>query len=601
MKINTFKHFITFTFCCLILNSVAFNQMKSQNLSKTDNDILNAMRDEIKVNLNELKLESLKSPYYIEYELVISEPINIKYSSGKLVEKLENKSASVSVGLRVGDYKFDNTNFFDVGLSFFGSSDDEERFRRRSIPIEIDYNTLRKELWLATDAAYKQNSEIYSKKVSALKNRMKKDTIDDFITIKVNKNYNKKEFPKLDIDYYADALKSASDVFKNTKEIYTNAANLEFSRKTKYYVNSEGIEYITTESYTGIEIVAFTQATDGMPLSDFISFYAKDPKFLPNKDSIAKATKNMMNNLVNLSKSNVLEDAYSGPILFEDQAACEIFAQVFTPNFVAQRSLMTESGSQEVDRFSAFQNKIGARVLPEYLSIDDLPNQVNYGNTNLLGHYAFDEDGLEAQDLNLVQDGYLKNLISGRTPNKKIKVSNAHKRGGSPIFSNILVNYNPKSKNVLSKKDMKSKLIKLVKDRNLDYGIIIKKIHNLNIYSTTMYSASLGSIEFIRGEGNFPIVEAYKIYKDGKEELIRGLKGYNFSTQTFKDILNVSKDIYSYNYLAPAVVSNFVSGGEQYVTASISSPSLLFEDGELRVIESDFKKPPTLSRPISNK
>ena len=102
----------------------------SQKLDKYDEEILKAMRDEIKVSLNELKLESLKSPYYVEYELVISEPISMKSVNGSFVEKSENKSIILNVGLRVGNYKFDNSNFFDVGLSFFGSSDDEERFKR---------------------------------------------------------------------------------------------------------------------------------------------------------------------------------------------------------------------------------------------------------------------------------------------------------------------------------------------------------------------------------------------------------------------------------------------------------------------------------------
>lgn len=593
------KFFLRLIFMFILSSIFPFSTLLSENLSKEDNIILQAMRDEIQNNLKNLKLESLKSPYYIEYELVISEPLTLKSSSGVIVDEGKNKISYVNVGLRVGDYKFDNSNFFDVGLSFFGSSDDEERFKKRTIPIDIDYNTLRKELWLATDAAYKQNSEIYSKKISSMQNRVQRDTIDDFIKIKVNKIYNKTEFPSINLNYFKGVLQEATNNFKLEPEVFTNSASLECSRKTRYYVNSEGIEFITTDSYTGIEIATFSQAEDGMPISNFLSFYAKDSKNLPTKDSIVRASKLMADNVVALRKAKPLEDSYSGPILLENQAAAELFGQIIAPNFVAQRNIMTESGTQEIDRNVAYQNKVGARVLPEFLSVYDKPTVSKFQNTELIGQYTIDDDGLEAQDLDLVTNGYLKTLISGRVPNKKVKVSNAHSRGGSPIFSNLFVEHSEKSKNVTSYKELKSKLLKLIKDRNLEYGIIVKKIHNLNIYSTTLYTTSLGGIDFLRGDGNFQIAEAYKVYKDGSQELIRGIKGFGFTPQTFKDIIEVSKDYYAYNFLTPAVISSMFSGGDQYLTASIICPSLLFEDGELRTIDADFKKPPILPKPVS--
>jgi hypothetical protein len=110
----------------------------------------------------------------------------------------------------------------------------------------------------------------------------------------------------------------------------------------------------------------------------------------------------------------------------------------------------------------------------------------------------------------------------------------------------------------------------------------------------------MGGVDFIRGDGNFGIVEAYKIYPDGREELVRGLKGFGFSPSSFKDIIYVGEKSYTYNLLTPAIISNFITGGEQYLTASITTPSLFFEDGELRLIETDYKKPPIMKKPSLN-
>ena len=627
---NKTKLFLIYSLIFSISLIFCSTNLFSQKLDKYDEDILKAMRDEIKISLNELKLESLKSPYYVEYELVISEPISLKSINGSFVEKAENKSIILNVGLRVGDYKFDNTNFFDVGLSFFGSSDDEERFKRRNLPIELNYDLLRRELWLATDAAYKQNSEIYSKKESSLKNRMRKDTLVDFLPIKINKIYNKSIFPNLDTLYFREVLNAATNVFKTYQEIHTNSGSLEFSRKTKYYVNSEGVEFIKSEYYTGLEIVAFCQSKDGMPISNFYSAYSKDPKNLPSKDSIVNATILIAENIKLSTGLTPIDDSYSGPIWFEGQAAAEMIAYNFAPNLVTQRALMTESGTQEIERNGAFQNKIGAKVLPEFLTLYDLPKENKVNDVDVVGTFEIDEDGLETEKLTLVKNGYLKTLIAGRVPTKKISGSNARKRGGSPIYSNLVLKSEeimsnesniiskPKSKsknkskvdkiteskisnnNILSDSELKDKMINLCKDRKLDFGIIIKKIHNQNIFSTTLYSAAMGGVDFIRGDGNFGIVEAYKIYPDGREELVRGLKGFGFSPSSFKDIIYVGEKSYTYNLLTPTIISNFITGGEQYLTASITTPSLFFEDGELRLIETDYKKPPIMKKPSLN-
>jgi hypothetical protein len=124
-----------------------------------DNEILQAMRDEISRNMSELKIESLEKPYYIEYKLVMRHSYIINGMYGSITNNEDKEDARLTVGVRVGSYKLDNTNFFDFGLSFFGGGDQEETFQNRKVPIELDYKTLRRELWLSTDAAYKQVAE----------------------------------------------------------------------------------------------------------------------------------------------------------------------------------------------------------------------------------------------------------------------------------------------------------------------------------------------------------------------------------------------------------------------------------------------------------
>jgi hypothetical protein len=93
-------------------------------------------------------------------------------------------------------------------------------------------------------------------------------------------------------------------------------------------------------------------------------------------------------------------------------------------------------------------------------------------------------------------------------------------------------------------------------------------------------------------------LEAYRVYPDGKEERIRGGELAGISPASFKDIILVGKKSRPYNLFASSVVSAFMTGGSQFVPASLIMPDLLFEDLEFRPIESDFPKPPLLASPI---
>ena len=100
------------------------------------------------------------------------------------------------------------------------------------------------------------------------------------------------------------------------------------------------------------------------------------------------------------------------------------------------------------------------------------------------------------------------------------------------------------------------------------------------------------------GKPNVQIVEAVKLYPDGREELIRGVEGAGLSTQSFKDILSVGRDTYALNYLAPSVTSPFMSGGDSFVHCSAIVPDLLFEDCEIKPLQDDYTKPPIMKNPL---
>ncbi len=565
-------------------------------LSANDEEILQAMRAELDRSMNELKMDGLDKPYYIEYKLSIKDVNQVSAVLGNLRSYDTVRTASVNVEVRVGDYKFDNTNFFDVGLGFFGSSDDEERFKNRRIPVNPDYSSLRRELWLATDAAYKQSAEIFSKKKSVLENRSRVDTTSDFLKIPVNQTFIKKEHPEFNLEKYISLCNDVSAVFREYPEIFKSSAGMEFIPETIYYVNSEGMEYIKTEMMTGLEIVAFSIADDGMPVADYFTAYADTPEELPSYDSLMNAAKDIAVSVATQLRSDSFDEPYSGPVLFTGQAAAELFVQTFAPNFVTQRDVITESGVQSDERNKAFQMKIGGRVLPDFLSVEAKPKMEEFNGTYLLGNFELDDTGKEPENINLVENGYLKNLISERIPTRRVRESNGHKRKGAAMYSNLILK--SESDKQMSYEELKSKMIEFLKARELEYGIIVKKVMNRNLMFTTLFRETSGKYEIPRGDGKIAVAEAYKVYHDGREELVRGATGAGFNHRSFRDVIFTGSDLYVHNLLASAVISPFITGGGQYVGASVIVPDLLFEDAEIRSIDGNFKNPPSLSNPL---
>ncbi|MFW5701975.1 MAG: metallopeptidase TldD-related protein, partial [Bacteroidota bacterium] len=525
-----------------------------------DDQLMKAMRDELKRNINNLQLEFVQAPYYIEYRLNITDAHTLRAELGSIVDSSIRRQAELTVSVRVGDYKFDNSNFFDVGLSFFGSGDQEESFKNRRVPIELDYETLRRELWLATDAAYKQAAEIYSKKEAAMKNKMRKDTTHDFMQVEPQVGRYVKDAPEMNVNYWAALMKRATGIFAEYSDIHKSMGVMEYLPERKYFINSEGMEYIKTKLYTGFEIIAATQAEDGMPIADFFTSYGETPDDLPERDSLMSGAKSVAEKVMNLRKAPELEESYSGPVIFQDQAAAEVFGQLFAPNLVTQRKQITEFGGQGDERFTAFQSKIGGRVLPEFIDVFAMPGIDKYSQTKLIGHFKIDDDGVNPQKVHLVEGGYLKNLLSGRVPTRRVRSTNGHNRSGAAMLSNIVVSAD--DSHLKSYEEMRDRMMELCKMRELPYGLVVRKVMNLNIMSTTLYGATMGLFEFPSGAGKYLPVEIYKVYPDGREELIRGGEGAGFSAQSFKDILSVGKDPYVMNYLAPAVISSYMTGGD---------------------------------------
>ena len=67
-------------------------------------------------------------------------------------------------------------------------------------------------------------------------------------------------------------------------------------------------------------------------------------------------------------------------------------------------------------RDGSLEKRIGARILPRSFSVYDDPGPEKFVDTLLAGAYTFDDEGVPAQRVQLVEEGVLKTLLLSRAP-----------------------------------------------------------------------------------------------------------------------------------------------------------------------------------------
>jgi len=571
-----------------------------------DEALIKAMRDELERSMAKLQLADLDKPYFIAYTVQDGSSWRAAASLGGLLDKTESRARFLTVEVRVGSPTLDNTNYLSSPLAAAGVVRMYGGTVR--LPLEDDYQELRRQIWLATDGAYKKALEDISRKRAALRNRTEAEPLPDFSKEEPTQITDGDPLTAADIEAAAQLTKEISALFRQMPEVFTSKVRLGVSNVRTVYVNSEGSSFTRTSPTVSLVVLAETQAPDGMPLQDFAAFYGRSMGELPGKEALAARVREMGEQLQKLREAPLL-DRYNGPVLFEGQAAAEVFSQIMAPKFLAVRRPVADI--PQLDAYLAmmdnpFLDKLGARVLPEFLSVVDDPPRAEFNQTRLLGSYRVDDEGVRARETLLVEKGVLKTLLASRSPVIGITHSTGNRRSARVLPSNLIVSV----EKGLSDQEMRAQFFKLIQQRGKPYGILVRRLGNpaFRTASDQIYSplAARGQAE---ERVQNPIL-AYRVYPDGREELIRGAELAGLNTAVFRDIMAASSTptVYSCPFASRALslFSSFTyfdtaEGEPGAPVVSLVVPSLLFEDLTVKKASAQVPKPPLSNPPLVEK
>lgn len=535
----------------VLMSSISFSQATAN-----DSDIiLKAMQDELQRSINQLVIQGQEKPYFIEYEAMDMQTLTATASFGGLLYAQRNHGRAMTVDVRVGGYEFDNE---PMGYPI-------------SVAIEDDYNALRHELWLATDAAYRGAVEQIARKRAFLKNRVDEEKIPDFSKEDATVLLLPSQTLRFEAKEWETRVRELSALFRHFPTIKDSRVTLQAQLVHRYLVNSEGTRIRRPMIMISLEARAAAQTADGMWVNLATPFHATSFEELPSAAEMTKAIQQMAEQVTKLQSAPVLNETYLGPVLFTGPASAEMFAQLLAPEFCSYRPPV---GMQGEDR-SELANRLNRRVLPFHISVYDDPTQEKFGDKALLGSYKVDDQGVAARKISLVEQGVLKTLLLSRRPRKNMLRSNGHGRSGmnggaSTEIGNLFI----QSSDGKSYDQLKQELIKMCKALEMPYGIIIK------------------------GGGLSDPALTYKVYvEDGREELIRGASIGELTVKQLKaQIIAVGNDSYVLNR---AGGSGY--GGGAGVSTTVVAPSALMEELELKKPTGAQQKPMLLTHPYFDK
>src|ERR1051326_1279657 len=229
------------------------NPATSTSIATNDHGdpVLKAMIAELKRSQEKLQLGQLQRPYYIDYQVTELRDTSADATLGALRTDQVNSGRLVRVVVRIGDYKQDS--YFGEGMGAV-----------EVMPTDDQELALRRQLWLATDKAYKAALTGFTEKQAALKNVETENDLGDFSQEKPTQSVRDLARPALDAEKWKQMLRSTSDMFRSDPSLEGSNAFLSYRILNRYFVNTEGTITRSGKSIYTYVFAGSAQADDGM-------------------------------------------------------------------------------------------------------------------------------------------------------------------------------------------------------------------------------------------------------------------------------------------------------------------------------------------------
>ncbi len=529
--------------------------------------LLHILGEELNRNFQILKEKASPAPYFIAYEVTEIESRSISATLGSLLGETSRHRRLLDVTVRLGSPRLDNYHLIRGQRPHYTAG--------VLIALEDNPNAIRQAVWRETDRVYRLGAQRLIRIRSDQQVQLEeKDAPPDFSSEEPSTFVQIP--PKLDFkrSEWETRLRKLSEKLGTYPGILSSSLSLETRREIRYLANTEGTRVVHGRRFASLTIMATGKAYDGMNLVTRESMEAEDPSGLPADEVILKTIERVATDLKNLTDAPPV-DPYVAPAILSGRAAGVFFHEIFGHRVEGHRQ-------RDINEGQTFSKSVGKQVLPEILSVVFDPTRREIDGVSLLGWYRYDDEGVKARPVPVVENGILKRFLMSRSPIPGFLKSNGHGRRapGREVVSrqsNLIV----ESSKQVSETKLRQMLIDEIKRQKKEYGFYFKEV--------------TGGFTFtgrrdIQAFKVIPLV-VYRVFADGREdELVRGADIVGTPLAAFSKITATGDRL--------GVFNGYCGAESGYVPVSAVAPALLISELEVQRKESSQDRPPLLPRPF---
>jgi len=529
--------------------------------------VLSAMQEELDRSMAALS-QADPPAYFISYTIADRQETEVSGSNGALLTSADNRARWLEVQTRVGAYQLDDTHKIGGGRPSATSPG-------TSVELDNDIPVLRREIWRETDRQYRAASEalIKVKTGQQVQVQTAEGNAADFSREAAHTSISPAAEIHVDRKPWEERVRRYTARFSESPAVFNSIVTFTALAMNQYQANSEGAKLAFGQVHYRLELFVQSKAPDGMDINRYANFDWLDPKNAPDDKAVFERIRTMIQETEALDKAPLV-DPYAGPALLTGRAAAVFFHEVFGHRAEGFRQ-------KDINEGQTFTSKIGERILPEFISIKDDPTEAQLHGQMLLGNYAFDDEGVPAQNVLLVDHGVLKTFLMSRSPLVDVPRSNGHGRrqlGFVPVArqGNLIVS----SARAVTNDQLRAKLIELVKAQGRPFGLLIDDI--------------AGGFTFTgRGQPQafqvLPLV-VYKVFPDGRpDQLVRGVDIVGTPLVSLTKIVATGD--------TPDIFNGYCGAESGSVPVSAVAPAILISEMEVQKKETSTDKPPILPPP----
>jgi TldD protein len=509
--------------------------------------------------------------YYMSYTITDTQRAEVSGSNGALLNSNENRNRWLEVSVRTGSYDLDNTHKV-------GAREEQRGGPGEPVPIDNDTEVLRRAIWLETDKQYKSAAEalIKIKTGKEVKVETAEGAAPDFTHEQPHTDIGPETSFQLDRKPWEAKVRAYTKEFRSSPAVINSIVTFTAQAQNAFQITSEGTQLQFGQIRYRLELFIQGKAPDGMDLERYYNFDWVNPADAPDDKAVFAAGATMRKELEGLVAAPINEPSV-GPALLTGRAAAVFFHEVFGHRDEGHRQ-------KDVSEGQTFAKKVDQQILPDFLSIVDDTTMPKLGSTDLLGFYEYDDEGVKAHRVVLVDHGVLKNFEMSRSPLVGFPHSNGHGRrqlGASPVSrqGNLIV----ESSKQVTNAELRVKLIELIKQQHKEFGLLIDDI--------------AGGFTFTgRGQPQafqvLPLV-VYKVFADGRpDQLVRGVDIVGTPLASLTKIVATGD--------TTEVFNGYCGAESGSVPVSAASPAILTTELEVQKKESSTDRPPILPAPAQD-